>query len=341
MLHSVCFQFFPAFSYLLPSAIFKHGVDTPWRAKDVEWFGEAVIVDEASVHGEYAHEQDQVAPAEKGVPDLQGEKPVPVIKVPAVPPNGGHQPTGDMIVPIYVYTIIHRKLHVPWAHRCLCVEAGRISCQISASWASSKQLHSAFGRLDDPFIKWRWWAFSYAHGVHQLPGTHLISAFLGQKVFLVNDHPEGKAQHDGAVATIPKHHRKQEGECNDSVWSCRKERTRSWTLPKQKGVSRAAVHPIRPFFTAATLKGLHNPSPSHLRVRYSAELALSQEIFSNCMTCIFLAILAFISCLTVMNTMCIQLHSVLQQKNVFEVCYHVSQPQQSEFMQSFPMGPHF
>lgn len=30
----------------------------PGRAKDVERLGEAVIVDEASVHGEYAHEQD-------------------------------------------------------------------------------------------------------------------------------------------------------------------------------------------------------------------------------------------------------------------------------------------
>lgn len=57
----------------------------PGRAKEVEWFGEAVIVDEASVHGEYAHEQDQVAPTEKGVPDLQGEKAVPVTKVPAGP----------------------------------------------------------------------------------------------------------------------------------------------------------------------------------------------------------------------------------------------------------------
>lgn len=125
----------------------------PGRAKDVERFGEAVIVDEASVHGEYAHEQDQIAPAEKSVPDLQGEKAVLVTIVPAVPSNSGPQTTGDMIVLIYVYKIFHRKLWVPWAHSCLCV-AGRISCLISASRASSKDLHSAFGSLDVPFFKW-------------------------------------------------------------------------------------------------------------------------------------------------------------------------------------------
>lgn len=86
----------------------------PGRAKDVERFGEAVIVDEAGVHGEYAHEQDQVAPTEKRVPDLQEEKAVPVTKVPAVPSNRGPQPTGDMIVLIYIIT--HRKVRVPWAH---------------------------------------------------------------------------------------------------------------------------------------------------------------------------------------------------------------------------------
>lgn len=180
--------------------------------------------------------------------------------------------------------------------------------------------------------------------MHQLPGTHLISAFLGQKALLVNDHPERKAQHDSAVAAIPKHHRKQEGEGNDSVWSCRKERTRRSALPKQKGRGRAAVRSTRPFLTAAALKGLHDPSPTHQAVRPSAELALSSERLSNCMTCIFLAILASISCLTIINTMRSQLHSVLQENNVLEVYYHVfqsSQPQQSEFIWSFPMGPHF
>lgn len=70
----------------------------PGRTKEVECFGEAVIVDEASVHGEYAHEQDQVAPAEKGVPDLQGEKAAPVTKAPASAPIDGPQATVDMIV---------------------------------------------------------------------------------------------------------------------------------------------------------------------------------------------------------------------------------------------------
>ena len=146
------------------------------------------------------------------------------------------------------------------------------------------------------------------------------------------------------MATIPKHHRKQEREGNDSVRSCRKERTRSSALPKQKGLSREAVHPTGPFLTAAALKGLHGPSPTHQAVRFSAELDLSSERLSSCMTCIFLAILAFISCLTIINTMRRQLHSVLQQNNVLEVYYHISQssqPQQSEFIRSFPMSPHF
>lgn len=74
VLHLVSFHLFPTFSHLLPRVIFKHGDNVPGRAKDVEWFGKAVIVDEASIHGKYAHEQDQVAPTEKSVPDLQGKK---------------------------------------------------------------------------------------------------------------------------------------------------------------------------------------------------------------------------------------------------------------------------
>lgn len=53
------------------------------------------------------------------------------------------------------------------------------------------------------------------------------------------------------------------------------------------------------------------------------------------MTCIFLAILTLISCLTIINTVHRQLHSGLQQNNVLDVYYHVrqsSQPQQSKFI---------
>lgn len=112
-------------------------------------------------------------------------------------------------------------------------------------------------------------------------------------------------------------------------------KTRSSAPTKQKGLSREAVHPTGPFLTAAALNCLHDPSPTHDAVRSSAELALSSEILSNCMTCIFLAILALISCLTVINTVHKQLHSGLQQNNVLEVYYLVrqsSQPQQSKFI---------
>lgn len=55
---------------LPPCAISEHGSDTPRRAEDVESLGEAVVVNEARVNGEDAHEEDEVAPLEEGVPDL-------------------------------------------------------------------------------------------------------------------------------------------------------------------------------------------------------------------------------------------------------------------------------
>lgn len=168
------------------------------------------------------------------------------------------------------------------------------------------------------------------------PGTHLISAFLGQKAFLINDHPEGEAQHDSTVATVPKHHRKQEGESNDGVGSCRRERSRSLAPSKQKGFIKEAVYSIRPFLTGTALKGLLNSSPIH-------QAALPSQRLFNCMACTFLAFLSFVSCLTIINNMCRQLHSVLQHKNVFEGYYHVSQPaqlQQVELISPFHIGSH-
>lgn len=55
---------------LLPRAISEHGPDAPRRAEDVESLGEAVVVNEARVNGEDAHEEDEIAPVEEGVPDL-------------------------------------------------------------------------------------------------------------------------------------------------------------------------------------------------------------------------------------------------------------------------------
>lgn len=42
--------------YLLPRAISEHGPNAPGRAEDVERLGEAVVVDQARVDGEDAHE---------------------------------------------------------------------------------------------------------------------------------------------------------------------------------------------------------------------------------------------------------------------------------------------
>lgn len=63
---------------LLPRAVSEHRLDTPRGAKDVKRFGETVIVDQAGVDGEDAHEQDQIAPIEEDVPHLAQEKRVSV-----------------------------------------------------------------------------------------------------------------------------------------------------------------------------------------------------------------------------------------------------------------------
>ena len=54
----------------LPHASLEHGVDAPARSEQVEGLGEAVVVDEAGVDGEHAHQQDDVAALKEGVPDL-------------------------------------------------------------------------------------------------------------------------------------------------------------------------------------------------------------------------------------------------------------------------------
>lgn len=60
----------PLFENLLPCAISEHGPDTPRRAKDVESLGEAIVVNKTRVNGEDAHEEDEIAPVEEGIPDL-------------------------------------------------------------------------------------------------------------------------------------------------------------------------------------------------------------------------------------------------------------------------------
>ena len=59
---------------LPPCAISEHRLDTPGRAEDVQRLGEAVVIDQARVDGEDAHEEDEVAPMEEGVPNLAPER---------------------------------------------------------------------------------------------------------------------------------------------------------------------------------------------------------------------------------------------------------------------------
>lgn len=50
----------------------EHGSDAPRGSKDVEGLGEAVVVDEASVYGEEAHQEYNVASIHQHVNQLQG-----------------------------------------------------------------------------------------------------------------------------------------------------------------------------------------------------------------------------------------------------------------------------
>lgn len=60
--------------YSRPVGFIEHGPDAPGGAEHVEGFGEAVVVDEASVGGEQPHQQDDVATTEHHVEHLV-EKP--------------------------------------------------------------------------------------------------------------------------------------------------------------------------------------------------------------------------------------------------------------------------
>jgi len=49
----------------------EHGSDTPPGAEHVERLGEAVVVDEAGVHGEQPHQQNDVAAGKHHCENLQ------------------------------------------------------------------------------------------------------------------------------------------------------------------------------------------------------------------------------------------------------------------------------
>lgn len=154
--------------------------------------------------------------------------------------------------------MIWRSSHCRWSQYTwkICPWAGSDSahwkkCSRSAGEEGSIGKHTPVGQS---FYQVEQWAFSQAGRVHQLAGTCLIGALLGQKALLVNDHPERKAQHDSTVPTVPKHHRKKEGEGNDSVRSCRKENIGCSAPPKQEEHSWEAACPTKPFRTTAVLK---------------------------------------------------------------------------------------
>lgn len=55
---------------------------------------------------------------------------------------------------------------------------------------------------------------------------YLIVTLLGKEATLSDDQVEGNTGHQHTVTHVTKHHRKQEGEGNDGVWSCNRWDTR-------------------------------------------------------------------------------------------------------------------
>lgn len=49
---------------------------------------------------------------------------------------------------------------------------------------------------------------------------YLVVTLLGQEAALSDDQIESSTGHQQAMTHVTKHHRKQEGESNDGVWSC-------------------------------------------------------------------------------------------------------------------------
>lgn len=63
---------FPALRRGVAGAV--HGRHVPAGAEEVDGFGEAVVVDEARVHREEPHQQEDVPAAEEHAHDLRGEQ---------------------------------------------------------------------------------------------------------------------------------------------------------------------------------------------------------------------------------------------------------------------------
>lgn len=64
------------------------------------------------------------------------------------------------------------------------------------------------------------------------PSNYLVIIVLQFGVPFLEDHPEGAQGHQQTMTHIPKHHRKQEGECNDGVDRCGDIETKDGTRVK-------------------------------------------------------------------------------------------------------------
>lgn len=69
--------------------------------------------------------------------------------------------------------------------------------------------------------------------------TNLIVTFLGKETALSDDQVECTTCHQKTMSHVTKHHSKQEGECNDCIWSCNRQHHTSFQvslMPKAKKI---------------------------------------------------------------------------------------------------------
>lgn len=84
----------------------KHGPDAPSRAKHIQWFGEAVIVNDASVDREDPHQEDDVTTSKHHVKHLHRHKKNCVLNMCTVGLNRGSFYHWITCLCLYLYLII-------------------------------------------------------------------------------------------------------------------------------------------------------------------------------------------------------------------------------------------
>lgn len=90
------------------------------------------------------------------------------------------------------------------------------------------------GRFSECQLPFGFCAVKHLHfQASDYPSSYLVIIVLQFGVPFLKDHPEGAQRHQQTMTHIPKHHRKQEGECNDGVHRCRDVETKDGTGVKE------------------------------------------------------------------------------------------------------------